>query len=312
MSKNKPSAINEETAKAESALREHQKKQETKLIVDEQDQQKALNQGFTRKATVYFKNNKNGKYHLDSACTKVLIEGCHNTEIHLNGRINTEVVELWNCENLTLVVSSNSKAKTLQVDLSKNLTVRFVDKSSFGQIIWAGIDNLDLQVGDDNLSTGVEKVDRSEIPDFKERFDQFIVRYVKGKLLQELVVRLDNGFPTTEREAAAFDEQKEKNDRLYEAHVRRMISTKVAGISDKLDQLSKTEVKKVGRNDPCTCGSGKKYKKCCEGKEGLTEEQKKQIEDAKKELADKAEEEKKAALEMSKVAGQLVEKNTKK
>lgn len=22
-----------------------------------------------------------------------------------------------------------------------------------------------------------------------------------------------------------------------------------------------------GRNDPCPCGSGKKYKKCCEGKE---------------------------------------------
>ena len=24
--------------------------------------------------------------------------------------------------------------------------------------------------------------------------------------------------------------------------------------------------KKVGRNDPCPCGSGKKYKKCCFGK----------------------------------------------
>jgi hypothetical protein len=24
---------------------------------------------------------------------------------------------------------------------------------------------------------------------------------------------------------------------------------------------------KVGRNDPCTCGSGKKYKKCCELKQ---------------------------------------------
>ncbi len=24
--------------------------------------------------------------------------------------------------------------------------------------------------------------------------------------------------------------------------------------------------KKVGRNDPCSCGSGKKYKKCCEAK----------------------------------------------
>jgi len=23
---------------------------------------------------------------------------------------------------------------------------------------------------------------------------------------------------------------------------------------------------KIGRNDPCVCGSGKKYKQCCEGK----------------------------------------------
>jgi hypothetical protein len=26
---------------------------------------------------------------------------------------------------------------------------------------------------------------------------------------------------------------------------------------------------KVNRNDPCTCGSGKKFKKCCVLKEGL-------------------------------------------
>jgi hypothetical protein len=24
---------------------------------------------------------------------------------------------------------------------------------------------------------------------------------------------------------------------------------------------------KIGRNDPCHCGSGQKYKKCCEGKD---------------------------------------------
>ena len=81
-------------------------------------------------------------------------------------------------------------------------------------------------VGSDKLETGIETIDREEVPDFKERFDQFIIRYVKGKLLQELVVRLKNGFPTTEREAAAFDEQKEKNDRLYEAHVRKMLSVR--------------------------------------------------------------------------------------
>ena len=26
------------------------------------------------------------------------------------------------------------------------------------------------------------------------------------------------------------------------------------------------ETAKTGRNDPCPCGSGKKYKQCCEGK----------------------------------------------
>jgi HEAT repeat protein len=30
---------------------------------------------------------------------------------------------------------------------------------------------------------------------------------------------------------------------------------------------AKVTVKKVGRNEPCPCGSGKKYKKCCLGKE---------------------------------------------
>ncbi|HWK24167.1 MAG TPA: SEC-C metal-binding domain-containing protein [Ureibacillus sp.] len=29
----------------------------------------------------------------------------------------------------------------------------------------------------------------------------------------------------------------------------------------------------IGRNDPCPCGSGKKYKKCCEGKQQVTTEQ---------------------------------------
>jgi preprotein translocase subunit SecA len=28
-------------------------------------------------------------------------------------------------------------------------------------------------------------------------------------------------------------------------------------------QKTITKNKKVGRNDPCPCGSGKKYKKCC-------------------------------------------------
>merc|ERR1712137_1060439 len=272
------SLVDDETRKANQTLQEHQKKQETKLITGEEGKIRAISQGFTRKATVYLKNNTKGKYNVDAACTKIMIEGCNDCEIKLNARINTEMVELWNCENTTLICNANVK-------------IVYTDKTHFGQIIWAGMNTLEIAIGNDTLSTGTETINRDEIADYKERFDQFIVRYVKGRLLQELVVRLDNGFPTTEREAAAFDEQKERNDKLYEAHVRKMISSKTTGISDKLDQLGKKEIVKVGRNDPCSCGSGKKFKKCCEGKSGLSEQEKQHIEDAKqaiKEAEEKA------------------------
>ena len=35
------------------------------------------------------------------------------------------------------------------------------------------------------------------------------------------------------------------------------------GTSDGSLENKPRHVKKVGRNDPCPCGSGKKYKKCC-------------------------------------------------
>jgi len=28
-------------------------------------------------------------------------------------------------------------------------------------------------------------------------------------------------------------------------------------------KLTQVQFKKIGRNDPCSCGSGNKYKKCC-------------------------------------------------
>jgi hypothetical protein len=48
----------------------------------------------------------------------------------------------------------------------------------------------------------------------------------------------------------------------------------VYGVWDDTDSKSKfskgkRKEKKIGRNDPCPCGSGKKYKKCCLGKDTL-------------------------------------------
>ena len=33
--------------------------------------------------------------------------------------------------------------------------------------------------------------------------------------------------------------------------------------TETLDRLPKKVMVKVGRNEPCLCGSGKKFKKCC-------------------------------------------------
>lgn len=36
--------------------------------------------------------------------------------------------------------------------------------------------------------------------------------------------------------------------------------------AQKVETVVKTDADRIGRNDPCPCGSGKKYKKCCAGK----------------------------------------------
>ena len=42
-----------------------------------------------------------------------------------------------------------------------------------------------------------------------------------------------------------------------------MAQVAAGGADGARKQPLKTAGKKVGRNDPCPCGSGKKYKKCC-------------------------------------------------
>jgi len=91
------------------------------------------------------------------------------------------------------------------------------------------------------LETGVEER-KQEVPDLNPETDQFIVHFLEvglfvdypsqhllmplppqGKLTQELVVRLENGFPTTEREAQEFDEKSKANAERAEAFVRKLV-----------------------------------------------------------------------------------------
>ncbi|MFB3894620.1 MAG: SEC-C metal-binding domain-containing protein [Phycisphaerae bacterium] len=64
---------------------------------------------------------------------------------------------------------------------------------------------------------------------------------------------------------------REKEHKLEEL-ARKAMSKEERDAEEKLlKETPKTEpihaAKAVGRNDPCPCGSGKKYKKCCGAKE---------------------------------------------
>lgn len=49
-----------------------------------------------------------------------------------------------------------------------------------------------------------------------------------------------------------------------EAALSQLTPAQLAQLAQQLKTKTKVrEHKKVGRNDPCPCGSGKKYKKCC-------------------------------------------------
>ena len=58
---------------------------------------------------------------------------------------------------------------------------------------------------------------------------------------------------------------------LYNTHLRKdrpierkqVLKAEPTGGSDGTVSQTRKNTKKVGRNDPCPCGSGKKYKKCC-------------------------------------------------
>lgn len=56
--------------------------------------------------------------------------------------------------------------------------------------------------------------------------------------------------------------QVNKDNKLKREKVLKPVSTNINGEGDNKKQPVVKE-KKVGRNDPCPCGSGKKYKKCC-------------------------------------------------
>ena len=67
------------------------------------------------------------------------------------------------------------------------------------------------------------------------------------------------------KSASDDEEAVEQSDAVKQALHREQVAQPTETSADGTDSVNKTirKGKKIGRNDPCPCGSGKKYKKCC-------------------------------------------------
>jgi len=237
------------------------KEQDTKYFLGEKNQTTVVTKELLPKnSTIYFKDCIDGQYTIDplAKSTKILIEGCKNSTIVFNGKITTNMIEIWKCHDVKLEI--NTKVLTLQVDLSRNVTFTFDTKQNSQQVVWASTHDLGLHFKNsaDKMTTGLTHK-QAEYPDLNHEIDQFIVRIIEGKILEERIVRLANGFPTTQREADEHDERERKNKIRAEEKLKKLVKS--------VEIKHRPQGKKVGRNDPCPCNSGKKYKQCCATKE---------------------------------------------
>jgi hypothetical protein len=231
------------------------KAQESKVIAGKKDEKHNFEEGsFQPAATLYVGNCESCEYTINAPCTKVLVESCKNVKLHLNAGVTTNMLELWRCISVTVVI--NTKLSTIQLDLSKALTLQFAKRELYHSIIWAGVHDLKVNFQDAPehvLDTGYQHM-KVHHPNLQEGTDQFIVRFVDGKLVQEPVLRLANGYPSTKREMDLFDADLRRKDEYMRKRAEDMI---------KLVPNRYLKDTKVGRNDPCPCKSGQKYKKCC-------------------------------------------------
>jgi len=252
-----PDVDPEEMKRLQVQLGKGNKKTETKFVLNQKNQKSTLTpETLKRQETLFIKNCSNSEFTIEARCTKVLIESCTNVKVTFNSIVTTSTAEVWKCQNVEL--SINCKLETIQVDISKSITADFRRRDMIHQVVWAGVTDIKVSIpdgsgGKETVSSGI--VQMKEIyPDLQEETDQFMIRVVETKLTSEALVRLENGFPTTEREAKAFEEREQRNKKIAEKHLKKLVKT--------AEIKHKTNVK-VGRNDPCTCGSGQKYKKCC-------------------------------------------------
>jgi len=197
-----------------AAMFGNRKNNHAKHITDEKEQNRTISE-HSPVSCLYFQKCQDSQYTIEGRCAKILIDGCKNCKFLINGKIVTGTFDIWRCNDVDLKI--NVDIGTLQVDICNNLSITFNEKETVQSIVWTNSYNLNLDFNnghDHKLVTGMDQK-MEELPNITDK-DQFIVRFVKEKLLSEQIIRLKNGFPSTQRETVEFERKQEENLRkLY-------------------------------------------------------------------------------------------------
>jgi len=237
-----------------------------------------VQEGIDSKATIVVQNCEHCKFEVACLCTKIFMMSCADVEISIprEGKVVSATFEAYTCRQIN--VRTDTPLMTVQLDACTDFSIDFLHRECYRMVVWAGCENVSVSVKHATLSaadaaaTSVARKDpksddsaaewtvktgmtemKKEYANLRADIDQFKIHFVGDRLLNERVVRLNNGFPTTQREADDYDRRQEIN-------MQKLADT--MGITVKRKQRDPNQVR-VKRNALCPCGSGKKAKNCC-------------------------------------------------
>jgi len=142
----------------------------------------------------------------------------HQLQLVVAGKCVSSITDLYKSSDISLII--NVPIKTLQIDNTNHVKLQFGRLDYFHSVVWTASNDIELNVlsadGNMNMHLGIDVIHKKH-PEavIQDDTDQFITRVIDGRLLTEKVIRLANGFPSTQREKDAWDARQERNMQAF-------------------------------------------------------------------------------------------------